>query len=111
MQITEELKAKAEQGFEKQLRKSIDWVSDKCWVFNLENRLNDINELIKAGRQLEIHDAETMTEDEIKQLVADFTPLRTLEMNSEVRARLIEVLISKGINKSLFEPVPAATAS
>ena len=72
-------------------------------VVQLEMRLKEIDEIIEAGRQLGVTNADIITAEEIKQLVADFTPLRVLEMSSEVRVSLIEVLVSKGIDKAIFE--------
>ena len=50
-----------------------------------------------------VSEVKTFSDEEIAELVADLTPLRTLDMKAAARAHIISALAKNGVNPQIFE--------
>jgi hypothetical protein len=99
----EKLQATAKAAFEKLLRDKVEFISARCWPVNLKNvGFEEINKLITAAKTLEVTTARQFTATEIDSLVAEITPLRTLEMEAETRTIVVSALSTLGIDPAIF---------
>ncbi len=80
---------KAKNQFSELLRKRVAWISESCWPCNLSHNLKEINELISAAVVMNVSGVCPFSEEMIAELVTDLSPLRTLEMSTEVKELLV----------------------
>jgi len=102
MERTAELKERAKAQFAKVVKEKVDWIAARCWPCNIAVNLKEMNNIIEAGQKMEVTTAIIFNEEEIKKLVEDFTPLRTLKMDADIKALLIRTLEDKGIHHEVF---------
>lgn len=99
----ETLRKESEKAFVEQIRDKVIFLAERCWVMNIKGHLEEINEIIQAGRKMGVTNASQFSEEEIAELVEDLTPLRTLEMKAPARAHLVSALAKKGVDPQIFE--------
>lgn len=97
-----ELRKTAEEAFVAQMRDKVVFLTEKCWVIHIGSWLKEINDIIEAGKKMGVTSAETFTPDEMAEMVADLTPLRTLEMKTTARIHVVSFLAKKGVDPQIF---------
>ena len=99
----EQLREESEKAFVAAVQEKVQWLAEDCWPSNLKHYLMELNEIIVASIKMGVSTATIFSKEEIDELVADLTPLRTLGMKKVARAHLISALAKKGIDPQLFE--------
>lgn len=96
-------KEKAAEQFRKLVLEKIEWISKDCWPSNLEFQLKKLNNIIEAGKKMEVTTASTFSELEIQELADQIGPFRVLEMNGEIQSILIGILTDvKEVSHEVF---------
>ncbi|MEK7203830.1 MAG: hypothetical protein AAB627_01990 [Patescibacteria group bacterium] len=98
------LRTQAAEAFVAQLRDKAVWLAERCWASNLEAYIQEINEIIEAGRKMKVTEARQFLVDEIAEMVTDLSPLRTLKMKKEAREYIVVALLKNGVDPKVFDP-------
>jgi hypothetical protein len=100
------LNKSASQAFRAQMRDEVEWLAKSCWPQHIQLRLEKINAIFAAAKQLELEIAGNITpftKEEVEEMVRDLTPLRTLEMAQEAREYLVAAIARKGFDLAFFD--------
>lgn len=97
-----QIKERSKVQFAKVMKAKVRWLAKNCWPSHLEFKLKEINEIIEAGRKMEVTTASLLDEKEIKEYAEKFAPLLTLEMGNDVYALLVFALEAKGVHHEIF---------
>lgn len=98
----QELKAGAEKKFAAEIIDKVGYIAGECWARHVEFKLGEINEVIAAGRKLQVTDAKQFSEAELKELEADLLTLKHLGMKNEIIDHLSKALITAGVSPAIF---------
>lgn len=100
------LKKSAEAHFRARIRDTVLWIADKCWVSNIDFKLEDLNKIITVGQEFGITQAVTFSKIQISELVKDLSQLRTLDMKAEAREYICKKLIEQYLESSILDDLP-----
>lgn len=98
----QELKASAEKKFAAEIVDKVNYIATDCWPNHVEFKLGEINEVIAAGRKLQVTEAKQFSEEEIKELESDLVTLKRVGMKSEAVDHLSKALIDAGVSPAIF---------
>lgn len=100
--MTEAMRQSARVSFTKKCQKKIGSLLE-CWPFMISTHLKSINDLVVAGKEMGVTDADLFTEEEIETISEDLAPLAELEMRTEVFAYLFPVLQAKKLGPEILD--------